>query len=126
MSQQANALGAVIGATPPYIGTTPGVYQPFNWTTPPQPVTRTVYDSLGRVMQVTQPDGSVVKTFYHGRQTATLDALSHQTIREVDAFGRLSRSQQFEGSYASLARTGAPPSMPRRSTSTTCATSWSR
>ena len=68
VSQQANALGAVIGATPPYIGTTPGVYQPFNWTTPPQPVTRTVYDSLGRVMQVTQPDGSVVKTFYHGRQ----------------------------------------------------------
>ena len=99
VSQQANALGAVIGATPPYIGTTPGVYQPFNWTTPPQPVTRTVYDSLGRVMQVTQPDGSVVKTFYHGRRTATLDALGHQAVREVDAFGRLSRSQQFAGSY---------------------------
>ncbi len=100
VSRQSNALGAVIGVTAPYTGTTLGTYQVFNWITPPQPVTRTAYDGLGRVTKITQPDNSTVETVYHGRRTAVLDPLGRQTLSVADAFGRLSSSQQFTGTYA--------------------------
>ncbi|MEI8082864.1 MAG: hypothetical protein WCI74_13585, partial [Actinomycetes bacterium] len=102
VSRQYNALGAVIGATAPYTGTTPGSYQPFNWTTPPQPVTRTIYDSLGRVTLVTQPDGTTQSTYYTVEYNAadpdftpprvavyTIAANGHFKRQAFDVFGQL-------------------------------------
>ncbi|MGB4978921.1 MAG: RHS repeat domain-containing protein, partial [Anaerolineae bacterium] len=69
-----------------------GGYRTPDWN---QTKTQTTYDALGRVTQVTQPDGTMVKSFYQNRQTAMLDALNRQTISETDAVGRLYRVQQY-------------------------------
>ena len=98
-SARYNPLG-VIQATAPYTHTA-GLGVNGNYRTPDwnQPGTRTVYDALGRVTQVTQPDNSVVRSYYQDRQTAVIDPLQHQTIQATDALGRLISSQQYIGSY---------------------------
>lgn len=48
--------------------------------------------------RVTAPDGTRTDTVYNDRRTAVLDALGHQTIREVDAFGRLISVKQYTDS----------------------------
>jgi RHS repeat-associated protein/uncharacterized repeat protein (TIGR01451 family) len=93
VSQGYNALGLVVSQTVPYFGAANGVYQPLSaWA---GKTSTTTYDALGRTTRVTQPDGTWVDTIYNGRQTAVVDALRHQTIREVDAFGRLISVKQY-------------------------------
>jgi RHS repeat-associated protein len=65
-----------------------------------QPKMQYSYDALGRVTQVTNFDGTTVRTYYQDRKTAILDELNHQTIREVDALGRLVAAKQYEGTYS--------------------------
>ncbi len=94
-----NALGLVVSQTLPYVvSVAPGAYQTPDWS---QPQTQTRYDALGRTTVITNPAGITVSTFYNGRQTATLDELRHQTLATVDAFGRLSSSQQYSGTFTS-------------------------
>ncbi|MCW5860401.1 MAG: DUF11 domain-containing protein, partial [Caldilineales bacterium] len=61
------------------------------------------YDGLGRTTTITNTDLSVTRSFYSavagGERTAVIDANQHQTIREVDGFGRLKWSRQYEGSF---------------------------
>jgi YD repeat-containing protein len=93
VSTRYNALGLVVSQTVPYFGTASGVYQPLSaWA---GKTSTTTYDALGRATRVTQPDGSWVDMVYNGRQTAVVDALRHQTLREVDAFGRLVSVKQY-------------------------------
>ena len=100
VSTRYSALGLAVQQSVPYTLTgTLGTYQPVSsWATLAS--TQTAYDGLGRVTRVTQPDNSTVETVYHGRQTAVLDPLGRQTLSVGDAFGRLSSSQQFTGTYA--------------------------
>jgi len=65
-----------------------------------QPKIQYSYDALGRVTQVTNFDGTTVRTYYQDRKTAIIDELNHQTIREVDALGRLVAAKQYEGTYS--------------------------
>ena len=69
----------------PYtVAGTLGAYQAADWS---RPRTQTVYDALGRTTVVTGTDGSAVRSFYQERQTAVIDPLNHQAIRENDALG---------------------------------------
>ncbi len=74
-----------------------------------QPKTTLRYDALGRPVQQTAPDGATTRTFYNGRQTATLDALNHQMVREVDALGRLVVTRQYLGSFSNGPNWNAAP-----------------
>ncbi|MFZ1598002.1 MAG: RHS repeat-associated core domain-containing protein, partial [Anaerolineae bacterium] len=67
--------------------------------------TQTAYDGLGRVIQVVQADGTTMRTYYHKRQTAVIDAANHQAISESDAFGRLVSVKQYDLTLAA----GAAP-----------------
>jgi RHS repeat-associated protein len=93
VNTQYQPLG-VLRASVPYTYTAGlGGYRSPDWT---QPKTAYQYDSLGRVTQVTQADGTTVRSFYQNRQTAVLDALNRQTIQETDALGRLLSVKQYE------------------------------
>ncbi len=70
--------------------------------------TQTTFDALGRITQVTAPDGTATRTFYRGWQTAMIDANSHQKISTADAFGRLVTVQEYDGTYSSVNWTAAP------------------
>ncbi|MBC7260588.1 MAG: RHS repeat protein, partial [Chloroflexi bacterium] len=59
------------------------------------------YDALGRVITVTNPDGSTVRTAYDGLRQAVLDENNHQKIYENDAFGRLVVVKEYSGTYSS-------------------------
>ncbi|MFZ1402242.1 MAG: RHS repeat domain-containing protein, partial [Anaerolineae bacterium] len=94
-SQRYDGLGSLAAASAPYTGTVSGVtYQAVNWSG--LAATQSTSDRLGRVTQVTQADGSTVRTYYQNRQTAMLDELNHQTISESDAFGRLASVKQYD------------------------------
>ena len=100
VNTQYQPLG-VLRASVPYTYTAGlGGYRTPDWS---QPTTSYQYDGLGRVTQVTQPDGTTVKHFYQNRQTAVLDELNRQTIQERDALGRLGSVKQ------SLEVTGGQP-----------------
>jgi uncharacterized protein RhaS with RHS repeats len=60
----------------PYRGGTPA------WTT-------TAYDPLGRVTQVTAPDGAVTSTSHSGNQSVVLDPAGVGRRTTADALGRI-------------------------------------
>ncbi len=65
--------------------------------------TTTAYDALGRTIVVTQTDGTVLRTFYDGRQVMAVDANNHQTVSVYDARGQLVRVQEYTATYPSAA-----------------------
>ena len=105
VSSRYNALGLVVQQSVPYTLTVAlGTYAPVsNWGSLVS--TQTAYDGLGRATQVTQADGTTVRTYYHSRQTAVVDAANHQAISESDAFGRLASVKQYDLTLAA----GAAP-----------------
>ncbi len=98
VSTRYNALGQVISQSVPYIATSLGTYQAPDWS---QPQTQTACDGLGRTTIITNTDNSRMRSYYQARQVAVLDVLSHQTVTEADAFGRLISSKQYSGTFAS-------------------------
>ncbi len=60
--------------------------------------TATVYDTLGRVRQVTAQDGSVTATAYSGNQTSVTDAAGKNKTYSYDAQGRLTSVAEDTGS----------------------------
>ncbi|WP_423224222.1 hypothetical protein [Candidatus Amarolinea aalborgensis] len=104
VSQRYDELGNQAAVSAPYTGTVSGVaYQAVNWNG--LAATLSAYDRLGRIRQVTQPDGATVRTYYQNRQTAVIDAVNHQTISEYDAWGRLVSVKQYDLTLAA----GATP-----------------
>jgi YD repeat-containing protein len=59
------------------------------------------YDPLGRVAVVTNPDGSMVRTFYDGLRRTVVDENGHQKAYDDDAFGRLVQVKEYQGAYPS-------------------------
>ncbi len=52
-------------------------------------ITSYLYDGLGRVINTTEPDGSVVGTSYSANQTTVTDEAGKQRKTQVDGLGRL-------------------------------------
>ncbi|HNT78272.1 MAG TPA: RHS repeat-associated core domain-containing protein [Anaerolineae bacterium] len=94
VDQRYDARGLVIAQSVPYTATSnPDV--PW-YVAPAAPAeTRTAYDALGRVTQVTAPDGSTTTAQPYGRTTITIDAQGHRQDSVVDAFGNLSRVHEY-------------------------------
>ena len=90
----------------PYAGSgTLGLYQSPDWS---QGYTLTDYDPLDRVTRVTPPDGQATDTFYNGYQTAVIDPRGHMKITVTDAFGRLTRVEEFADTYATVVWNATP------------------
>jgi len=66
------------------------------------PRTVTTYDALGRVAEVTQPDGARTLMQYQGRRTAVLDANNHQRISLADAYGQLIEVREYDAAFTSI------------------------
>jgi len=62
-----------------------------------KPHTQTSYDALGRVVRVRNPDGTETRSEYKGWETISFDEENHKTLTENDAYGRVIKSQTFEG-----------------------------
>ncbi len=92
-----DALGRPVVVTLPYtVAASGGTYLPPNWN---RPRTVTYYDALGRVTQVTAPDGSVTRKAYRDWRELGLDAAGHQTLSENDGLGRLITVREYYGTY---------------------------
>lgn len=111
-STRYNPLGAV-QITTPYTHTAGlgvgGDYRPPDWQ---QPSTQTVYDALGRVTLVINPDGTLTETRYAVEvnaadpdfsiprlSTYTIDANRHFVRRASDVFGNLRSVSESTGSW---------------------------
>jgi RHS repeat-associated protein len=64
---------------------------------PPGPWTTTDYDTLGRVVRVTTPDGATVDTAYSGNQVTATDQAGKRRYSESDALGRLIKATEDPG-----------------------------
>ncbi|MFO0701164.1 MAG: FG-GAP-like repeat-containing protein [Nitrospira sp.] len=82
--------GLVAQTSLPYVeGTGSALYQ------------TTSYDVLGRVSQVTKPDGTVTTICRDGWTTTTLDPKQHRKTETADAYGRTIMVQEFTGTQQS-------------------------
>jgi len=113
VDQRYDARGLVIAQSVPYTATSnPDV--PW-YVAPAAPAeTRTAYDALGRVTQVTAPDGSVTRQAYDIVYAATdpdfnparavvyqIDANAYFTRQSFDAYGQLRSVSESEGTWGS-------------------------
>jgi RHS repeat-associated protein len=71
-------------------------------------ITTNAYDALRRVTQVTQPDGSLLKTAYCGNSTLVTDEAGHWRRSEVDGLGRLVEVDEPNSSTATVNSNGCP------------------
>lgn len=67
----------------------------------------TTYDVLGRVNQVTNPDGTVSTICRNGWETTTLDPKQHRKTETADAYGRTIKVEEFTGPQPTCASSGA-------------------
>ena len=60
------------------------------------------YDALGRVLQINKPDGAIEMSCYgkDGSQVS-IDANQHKKRQVLDAYGNLTRVDEYQGSFAS-------------------------
>ena len=61
--------------------------------------TRIVSDVLGRTVRSTAPDSSTTLTKYTGRDSYTLDASGHLSIRSANSLGRVDHYSRLAGQY---------------------------
>jgi len=93
-----DARGRPVMVTLPYTVTAAGgTYITPNWS---RPKTVTRYDALGRVVQVTAPDGSTIRRAYQDWRELVLDAEGYQTEYEKDGLGRLIAVREYYGTYS--------------------------
>ena len=67
----------------------------------------TTYDVLGRVSQVTNPDGTVITICRNGWETTTLDPKQHRKTETADAYGRTIKVDEYTGTQQTCASSGA-------------------
>ncbi|MDP3722367.1 MAG: toxin TcdB middle/N-terminal domain-containing protein, partial [Candidatus Omnitrophota bacterium] len=106
---QSNARGLVIKQWLPYLSAFSSSYVPF--TLEPSPSTLAVvsytYDSLGRLLTITDPDGATTTTAYNDWTVTVTDANDHQTRRTSDAYGRLIQVEEVVSDTVAYATTYA-------------------
>ncbi len=88
---QYNSAGQVAATSLPYFE---GMESPA-WT-------HYAYDPLGRVIEVTNPDGTTLSKSYMQGRTTVVDANGHKRVEERDAYGRLAKVEEYvnSGLYA--------------------------
>ncbi len=86
-----NAAGQVAASSLPYFE---GMESPA-WT-------HYAYDPLGRVIEVTNPDGTTLSKSYMQGRTTIVDANGHKRVEERDVYGRLAKVEEYvnSGLYA--------------------------
>ncbi|MBI3319452.1 MAG: VCBS repeat-containing protein, partial [Candidatus Omnitrophica bacterium] len=96
---QFNSRGLVTKQWVAYLDTFSTSYRPLSLVTDHSSLATVsyTYDPLGRTLTLTDPDGSVTSTTYHDWDVTVTDALGHQTTRTSDAYGRLSKVEEFNG-----------------------------
>jgi RHS repeat-associated protein len=87
-----DALGRVSHVSSPYRAA-----DPDSASAPDDLWTETVYDSLGRAVDVATPDGAHVITQYTGNQVLVVDPAGKRRQSETDALGRLTRVTEDPG-----------------------------
>lgn len=100
---QANTpSGAIYGATTyDPLGRVATVSNPyFSTTDPTYGVTQSQYDALGRILQVTKPDGSLATAQYVNNCTTATDEAGYQRKSCNDAFGQLIEVDEPGNSFA--------------------------
>jgi len=97
-----DALGRTTWTQVPVTETTTQNFNPNGWDT--RPGTTTQYDVLGRIVAVTNPDGTVVQTGYVGMTTVVTDANGHRKDSTADAYGRLQAVVEYSGTTAYTTR----------------------
>ncbi|MCL5264647.1 MAG: hypothetical protein M1343_05560 [Chloroflexi bacterium] len=78
----------------------PAGYSSFmsaEWNSATQPQTQYVYDGLGRVSTVTNPDSTRKRTYYSDWLVSSVDENNHAKYFISDVFGRLARVQELKG-----------------------------
>jgi RHS repeat-associated protein len=73
-------------------------------------ITTNAYDGLRRVIQVTQADGSLLKTAYCGNTTLVTDEAGHWRRSTVDGLGRLIEVDEPNSTTATVNSNGCPGS----------------
>ncbi|MCI0490011.1 MAG: hypothetical protein L0229_25750, partial [Blastocatellia bacterium] len=91
-----DSLGRAIRQSNPYLGNSSGDGSPQHWTV-------SSYDDLGRVTEVTLPDGQTLQTDYNGVEVTVTDQVGRKRKSEVDALGRLIKVTEQDPATGSLA-----------------------
>ncbi len=60
------------------------------------------YDPIGRVKQVTNPDGTYITKSYMQGRTTVIDADGHKKVEEKDVYGRLVKVEEYTGTNPSF------------------------
>ncbi len=63
----------------------------------PVPYVEKIYDAMGRVIRVNNPDGTYSSVSYDRWMTTTIDENGHMQKSYVDAFGRLVKKEEYLG-----------------------------
>ncbi len=100
-----NSRGLVDTVSIPYSASTSATYTGPSTTAKK---TTTVYDSLRRVTQVTNTDGTYSSRSYDKWTTTLIDPDGRKKVETRDAFGRLITVQEYTGSDGRAAAMGVP------------------
>ena len=95
---QYNVRGSVLLTSLPYFD---GLDSP-RWKT-------FIYDPVGRVIQVTNPDASRVLSCTSDWVTTTIDANNHRRRETLDAYGRLKELDEYTSTYSTCDTTAGSP-----------------
>ena len=95
---QYDARGAVTRTSVPYKAGT----STKQWST-------STYDPLGRVVQTTHPDGTRTRACYDDGVTVTLDAKNHKKRTTRDAYGRVTKVEEYTGTFSTCSTARGTP-----------------
>ncbi|MGB4976083.1 MAG: hypothetical protein WBR35_05035, partial [Anaerolineae bacterium] len=95
-----HVMGQLAKESIPYLGSAvPGAYLAPDWG---QPATQYAYDTLGRIIQVTQTDGTAVVTSYDRWTHTVVDENGHQRSYASDAFEQLTQVREYTGTVPTV------------------------
>ena len=95
---QYDARGAVTRTSVPYKAGS----STKQWST-------STYDPLGRVVQTTHPDGTRTRACYDDGVTVTLDAKNHKKRTTRDAYGRVTKVEEYTGTFSTCSTARGTP-----------------
>jgi RHS repeat-associated protein len=93
-----NIHGGQVNMTYDSMGRVSSKTNPFTAGGQPGPATSYLYDALGRIKEVTLPDGDKISTTYEGNKTTVTDPVGRKMKRETDGLRRLVKMTEQDGS----------------------------